>query len=263
MAPLYHRARPRYPDALFNDLFEVTRLAPPARLLEIGPGSGIATLVLAERGFQVVGVEMDEGMALAARENLARWDYVEIVTSSFETYASDERFDAILAFSAFHWIDPSERYRKAASLLRDSGFLIVADTRLVATPDGDPFFTEVDEDYEDVLGERAHAPGAPGLEGLHDQINENGFFSHLSEHRYGWEVRHTAASYIELLDTVPWYRALEPSERVELYARIRRRIEEQRDGTVAVRFAAVLDIATRKQEAGSASGEGAHRTDQK
>jgi hypothetical protein len=177
------------------------------------------------------------------------------VTSSFETYASDGRFDAILAFSAFHWIDPSERYRKAASLLRDSGFLIVADARLDASADGDPFFTEVDEDYQDVLGERAHAPGAPGLEGLHDEMNESRLFSHLSEHRYRWEVRHTADRYIELLDTVPWYRALKPSERAQLYARIRRRMEEQRAQTVAVGFAAVLDIATRKQAAGSALEE--------
>jgi 2-polyprenyl-3-methyl-5-hydroxy-6-metoxy-1,4-benzoquinol methylase len=132
VATLYHRARRRYPESLFSDIFEVTGLEPPARLLEIGAGTGIATTVLAERGFDVVGVELGEEMARAARANLAHFAAVEIVTGAFESYSSDELFDAALAFSAFHWIDANVRYGRTASLLTAGGFLVVADARYSA-----------------------------------------------------------------------------------------------------------------------------------
>ncbi len=47
----YHRARPDYPDGLFDDLSTVAGLAPGDRLLEIGCATGKATLPLARRGF--------------------------------------------------------------------------------------------------------------------------------------------------------------------------------------------------------------------
>jgi hypothetical protein len=56
-ADLYDRARPGYPRALFDDLAELTGVGAGSRVLEIGPGTGQATLPLAERGCRVVAVE--------------------------------------------------------------------------------------------------------------------------------------------------------------------------------------------------------------
>jgi protein-L-isoaspartate O-methyltransferase len=64
-AGLYGRARPGYPPALFDDLADLTGIRPGSRVLEIGPGTGQATLPLAERGGRVVAVEL--GPDLAAR----------------------------------------------------------------------------------------------------------------------------------------------------------------------------------------------------
>jgi len=130
LGDLYHRARPRYPEALFNDLVELTGLAPASRLLEIGAGTGIATVPLAERGFRVVGVEPGASMARTARASLVGLESVEIIEGSIETYVPDAAFDAVVVFSAFHWLDPSSRYAIAASYLRNSGILVVADARL-------------------------------------------------------------------------------------------------------------------------------------
>jgi SAM-dependent methyltransferase len=57
-AGLYGRARPGYPPALFDDLADLTGIRPGSRVLEIGPGTGQATLPLAERGGRVVAVEL-------------------------------------------------------------------------------------------------------------------------------------------------------------------------------------------------------------
>ena len=67
----YDRVRPRYPPELFDDLVALARLPERARLLEIGPGTGQATVPLAERGYAVVAVELGAGLAAVARRNLA------------------------------------------------------------------------------------------------------------------------------------------------------------------------------------------------
>src|SRR5437773_7649949 len=70
-AEYYDEARPKYPDRLFDDLLTAAAEYPrsgwwaQSRVLEIGPGTGQATLPLLERGCAVVAVEL--GPRLAAR----------------------------------------------------------------------------------------------------------------------------------------------------------------------------------------------------
>src|SRR5437762_2398315 len=52
-AERYDAARPAYPEELFDDLVDLTGLQPGARLLEVGCGTGKATLPLLRRGFSV------------------------------------------------------------------------------------------------------------------------------------------------------------------------------------------------------------------
>lgn len=49
VAGLYGRARPAYPEALYEDLQVLTGLGAGARILEIAPGTGQATVALARR----------------------------------------------------------------------------------------------------------------------------------------------------------------------------------------------------------------------
>jgi protein-L-isoaspartate O-methyltransferase len=66
-AELYDRARPGYPAALFDDLVELAGIGPGSRVLEIGPGTGQATVPLAERGCRIVAVELGPQLAAVAR----------------------------------------------------------------------------------------------------------------------------------------------------------------------------------------------------
>src|SRR4029078_2613590 len=50
----YDRARPGYPPELFDDLEALAGLAPGARVLEIGPGTGQATLTLTRRVSEIL-----------------------------------------------------------------------------------------------------------------------------------------------------------------------------------------------------------------
>src|SRR3712207_9472293 len=75
-AERYDRARPGYPPALFDDLAALAGIGPGCRVLEIGCGTGQATVPLAERGCEVVAVELGPQMAAVARRNLARFPAV-------------------------------------------------------------------------------------------------------------------------------------------------------------------------------------------
>src|SRR5215475_11248115 len=85
IAERYHAARPEYPDELFDELVAATGLQPGARLLEVGCGTGKATLPLAERGFEITALELGSQLAATARHNLAGYDGVEVVQQQFES----------------------------------------------------------------------------------------------------------------------------------------------------------------------------------
>jgi SAM-dependent methyltransferase len=249
VADLYDRARPTYPEQAFDDLAELAGLRPGSRVLEIGCGTGQATLPLAQRGFAIVCVELGEQLAAVAHRKLARFPAVEIVNACFEAWdAGDASFDAVVAFTAFHWIEPDVRYAKSASLLRDGGALAVVATKHVSPPGGDPFFAEVQEDYETVVPDddktKAGGPLPPEAVGdLGDEIAASGRFRNVAARRYLWDVVYSADEYIAVLDTYSGHRALDHATRDRLYERIRRRIEQRPEQKVRKTYLATLNVA--------------------
>jgi SAM-dependent methyltransferase len=145
-AHLYDRARPGYPPVLFDDLAELTGVGAGSRVLEIGTGQ--ATLPLAERGCQVVAVELGPDLAAVARRKLARFPGVEVVPAAFEDWPLPaEPFDLVLAATAFHWIDPAVRVIRAADALRPGGWLATITTHHIAGGD-EAFFAEAQTCYQ-------------------------------------------------------------------------------------------------------------------
>src|SRR5262249_23291310 len=136
VADLYARARPTYPDEVFDDLVEAARLGVGARVLELGSGTGIATLPLARRGFELVCVELGAQLAAVARRKLEAFANVEIVNAAFESWSPPGRFDAVVAFASFHWNDPAARYERSANALRPGGALAVVRADHVLPADG-------------------------------------------------------------------------------------------------------------------------------
>jgi len=234
---------------VFDDLVELAGLPAGGRILEIGPGTGKATLPLARRGFRLVSVELGARLAEAAKRNLAEFPGFEIVNANFEMWEPDEGgFDAVVAFTAFHWIDPELRFEKPARLLGDGGALAVVETQHVLLPDGDRFFVDVQEDYEAVdPSEDNRPPGPPeGVPGLSGEIDASGYFRTVGVRRHVWDVSYSADEYIAVLDTYSGHRSLEESKRRDLYDRIRRRIESRPEGRIRKTYLAALTVARKK-----------------
>jgi SAM-dependent methyltransferase len=245
-ADLYDSARPEYPDRLFDDLVELAALTPGARLLEIGCATGKATRPLLARGFSVVCVELGAQLAERARRNLAGLR-VEIHVEPFETWQSDAgAFHLVYAATAWHWVDPAIRYRKAHELLRPRGHLAFW-SAVHAFPDGfDPFFTEIQEVYDEIGESYGGAwPPAPPEEtpDSSDEIERSGLFENVRVRRYVWEQSYSAEEYIALLDTFSGHISMEAAARERLYGEIRARLGGRR---VRRHWHAILHVARRR-----------------
>jgi SAM-dependent methyltransferase len=241
---LYDRARPTYPPELFDDLVTLGRIPDGGRILELGPGTGKATLPLAERGFEIVGLELGADLASLARSNLAGFQNVKIVNEPFERWATTERFDGVVAFTSFHWIDPEVKYEKSARLLREDGALAVAGSRHVMPENGDPFWAEVQDDYDAVVPSEGNKPppSPDDVYGLGEEIDASGHFRHIATETYLRDIVYTADGYVALLDTYSGHRTIPEPQRVELYERIRARIGS---GTVRKSYLFMLNVAIR------------------
>lgn len=247
-ADLYELARPSYPKELINDMVELARLQPGAHLLEIGCATGKATRPLLERGFSVVCVEMGPQLAERGRRSLAGLP-VEIHVAEFEDWQREPgTFDLVYAATAWHWLDPAIRYRKAHRLLRPGGHLAFWGARHAFPAGFDPFFTEIQEVY-DAIGESGEAewPPPPPDQIVDDsaEIEASGLFEAIRVRRYVWETVYTADEYIALLDTFSGHITMEAAKRAHLYREIRQRIELRPDPRVRRHWYAILHVARR------------------
>lgn len=249
---IYQRARPEYPDELFDHLVDKTGLVVGDRVLEIGCGPGKATVPLARRDLRVTCVELGPQLAAAARRNLSGFAHVEVVQSSFEEWARPENvtFDLVCAATAWHWIEPTSRYRKAWGALRPAGYLAFWSAAHVFPDDGDRFFVELQDVYQDI-GEslpRNNLWARPGeLEEHHDEIEGSGLFRVVDVRHFDWQAVYDADAYIDLLNTFSGHIAMEEAKRRHLYTEIRRRVAARPDGLVRRHWGAVLHIARRRE----------------
>jgi SAM-dependent methyltransferase len=251
VAELYDRARPRYPRDLFDDLIALTAPPESARILEIGCGTGQATVPLAERGFDITCIELGARLAAVARRNLARFPAVQVINADFESWQAPRAgFDTTVSFTAFHWIAPDVRYAKTASLLRGGGRLAVVTSQHVLADDGDEFFVDVQRDYDAVLpSDPATKAGGPlhpdAVPDVSEEIEASGFFRNTSARRYLWDIAYDADSYIDLLQTFSNHRLLDDETRASLLGRIHRRVAARPGGVVRKTNLALLNVAER------------------
>lgn len=257
----YQEARPEYPDSLYSALLTMTGVRPEAdALCEVGSASGKATLPLARRGFAITCVELGAALAAEARRNLAAFARVTVVNADFEVWPppAGETFGLVFAATAWHWIDPAVKYRKAASLLRPGGHLAFWEAVHVIPDDGDPFFTEIQHVYDSIgegLPDGWVTHTAETLPSITDEITDSGLFDEVTIRRFGWEIRYDADSYIRLLDTFSGHIEMAGWQRRRLYGEIRRLLALRPDGLVRRHWGAVLHVARRPLPAAGEPGD--------
>jgi len=243
---LYERTRPGYPAELFDDLERLARLRSDNRVLEIGPGTGQATLPLAERGLAVTAVELSPRMARRCRRNLSGHPRVEVLATGFESWPVEESaYDLVFAASAFHWLPARIAYPRAARALRSDGRLALV-WHFRITPDNE-FQRELNAVYH-ATGMRPWRARPPEerIRRQREAILNSARFGPVTICRYPRIRRYLAEEYIDLLRTMSDHAIRPPAVKRRLFAGIRR-VFARHGGVFEQPFVAGLLVASKRR----------------
>jgi len=122
LSKTYDGIRPTIPDQIIDDLF--SHLPHQPRILDVGCGTGIITRQLAKQGVTIVGTDIDARMIEEAKQYLEKIDYLTAPTEKLPL--PDSTFDAVTAFSAFHWFANAQALAEIKRVLKNSGYLFIA-----------------------------------------------------------------------------------------------------------------------------------------
>lgn len=242
----YDRYRPVYPEPLFDDLFSLSGARAGSRVLEIGSGTGIATLPVAQRGCDLVCLEPGARLAEIARRKLDDARNVRIIQETFESWdPQGETFDLVYSAQAFHWIDPEVRYSKTASILAPGGALAVFGNATIA--DASPIGRALQEVYA------RHAANLAGpsltqwylLDGpLVGLFEESGLFGDVETRRHRWSRIYPKAQYLNLLQTISSHSTLPEMQRERVFLALSEVIDAF-GGEIEVAYESNLFVANR------------------
>lgn len=249
VADVYDRVRPGYPASLVDHAVTVVGLAAGDPVLEVGAGTGKATVAFAALGLAVHALEPDAEMAGVARRNAAAPGAAVIVsTTAFEDWVPDRRdYSLVMSAQAWHWVQPGVRLEKAHHVLAPGGALALFWNR----PDwpDTPLRHAIDEVYETVAPELgARTPGRSaqdaGRRACTDELAASAWFDELDYTQHPWSTSYDAASYVELLSTQSDHRMLDADRRRHLLDGVAAAIDAA-GGVVPVAYVADLYLARR------------------
>ncbi|CAL9400637.1 class I SAM-dependent methyltransferase [Streptomyces sp. enrichment culture] len=100
----------------------------PGDVLDVGCGTGSLSLLAAEQGHRVTGVDLSPAMVRLAREKLAGRDAVFLIGDAAAPPVGEQRFDAVLVRHVLWTLpDPARVLRHWYGLLRPGGRLVLVE----------------------------------------------------------------------------------------------------------------------------------------
>ncbi len=246
----YDAIRPGYPDDLIEDVVALSGIPENGQALEIGCGTGQATLPLARRGYHILCLDIGRDMLAIAREKMRDFPEVRFQNISFEEWpAGVGEFDLVYSATAFHWIPREIGYRKSALALKPGGALAVF-TNMHPTPPTD-FFREVQPIYKRIVPEWEGPDDRPStgaeINTVAEYMESTRIFSQVIVRTYPWSQTYTTSEYLRLLNTYSGHLRLEEGRRRALYQSIASLIERWYGGKVERPYLSVLYVGKKRE----------------
>lgn len=249
VANAYNRVRPRYPQEIITRTIAIAQLHNSAKILEIGCGPAIATIPLAELGFSMISLEPNWEASKIAKLNCATYPQVQIINTSFEEWdLIENQFDAVLAATSWHWLDPAIAYRKSAAALKAAGHLILLWN---TPPQLDPAtYQLVDSVYQALAPEIPLYARHEGREThqadflkFSESIINSGYFANVKYDHSIHNVTYSVEEYLLLLSTLSPYIALAEEKRTHLFANLQEILRHHRGDYLNLSFISAFHVA--------------------
>jgi SAM-dependent methyltransferase len=244
----YDRYRPGYPDHLFTLIAQELGLGSVPTAVDLGAGTGKATLVMAALGWQVTAIEPGAKMLDALRAAAtSRGLSVQTREASAEsTGLPDAAFDVATAAQAFHWFRQPDAVREIARIVRPGGgvavFWNVRDDERSAfvAAYADLLRQHVPERY---LEERVQRRG----ENTREQLSDGGYFEVGEKREPTHEITMSSERFLGMAFTASYVQtALDQVQRDAFRAALSDLIDEHAvDGHVLVPYRIDLWIGRR------------------
>ena len=216
----YDRFRPGYPDELFDEIEARLALPPRPLTVDLGAGTGRASLAMAARGWRVTAVEPGAGMLdlLRARATAEGLLVATTHAPAEKTGLDPDSADLVTAAQAFHWFDKERALTEIARILRPgSGVALFWNVR---DSERSRFLTE----YATLLARHAKGGDAGRYEASGRDETRAAFagstaFEPVEQITLRHEVTMTAGEFMGMVFTASYVRAaLTPEQQASLRA---------------------------------------------
>src|SRR5258708_3988138 len=212
----YHSARPAYNRFAIEDLVVFAGVQDWSPVLEIGAGTGRATVPLVRQLVSVHAIDPSPDMLGVLRQTTAgrsvRSEQTTLEDGSFEP----ESFDLVVCAEAWHWLDPKTRYDNVRRILKPGGTLSI-------------LYNELPSDISTAIQPLT----------THDPFSAQSVFGELAQRDDFYQAHHrkyqnlTVLSFAELqklLGTMSGYRQVPALQREQVFSAITSNMEHNSDG---------------------------------
>lgn len=240
----YDRSRLVYGKELYNDLFKYKQIHSGSKVLEIGIGTGKATLPVLETNCHLVAIEPGEHLANLSREQFQAYPHFSLYNVALQDYVCPAgSFDLIYAATAFHWVPEEYGYKRVYELLKSGG----AFARFAYHAGSDKQRKALTSEIQALYKEYMHCESEPreyceeDARRLSEIAKKYGFVD-TQYKLYHFTKDFTADEYMELLRTYPDHMAVEQSNREKLFNAIHHAINKS-GGIITVYYTMDLQLA--------------------
>lgn len=224
----YDKWRPHYVKELYDDIFDVKEINLSSNVLEVGIGTGQATLPILKTGCSLTAIELGDQLAEFSKHKFKDYDKFNVKNFAFQDFeCPPNSFDLIFSATAFHWISEDIGYTKVFDILKSGGVF----ARFANHPYKDKKRNNIHIEFENIY--EKYMPGSLGRDEYSEENAKNiadiaykyGFID-VSYRLYHRTRTFTADEYTSLLGTYSDHIAIEQRTRMKFFDEIREVIND-------------------------------------
>lgn len=213
---LYEKSRVSYPQQLIEDIIAFSKITKNGKILDIGCGTGQLTLIFAQKGFTITGLDISRNMVNLAQNKCLKFSNVDFKIGSFEKVKFPEnKFDLIVSGMAWHWVTSENRYDKINKLLKKGGTLALCWNYQYGE-------TKFRQEVGLILDKYGKSEGQTGpkipsyAQSAYDDLKKNILFNSITQKEYCEDILFSPQKYLNLVLTYHWVQLLPKTQRNKL-----------------------------------------------